>query len=134
VQAGIIYPMIDDRTPDTSHPFVGEFMWKQEDNDLGWAALLGHEPGGDCVSPYAAAARAENLAGLPSTFISVGTLDLFLESNLEYARRLTRSGVPVEFYMYPGAFHGFDMATESALAQAHARDQVNALRKAFTRQ
>ena len=46
--------------------------------------------------PYAAPARAEDLAGLPPTFISTGSLDLFLEEDLEYARRLLRAGVPVD--------------------------------------
>ena len=35
--------------------------------------------------PYAAAARAADLSGLPPTFISVGGLDLFLEENMTYA-------------------------------------------------
>ncbi|WP_298287294.1 alpha/beta hydrolase [Novosphingobium sp.] len=119
VHQNLIYPMIDDRTclqADT-HPFTGEFIWTQGANHFGWSALLGHEPGRDGVSPYAAPARAEDLAGLPSTFISVGALDLFLEEDIEYARRLTRAGVPTELHVYPGAFHGFDTAPSARTAR-----------------
>jgi acetyl esterase/lipase len=129
----LIYPMIDDRPAADPHPFTGEFIWTRDSNHFGWSALLGNPPGGEGVSPYAAAARAENLEGLPPTFIGTGALDLFLEENLAYARRLTRAGVPVELHVYPGAVHGFDMAPDSRLAGQHARDQIEALRQAFQR-
>jgi acetyl esterase/lipase len=131
VHQQLICPMIDDRPAADPHPHTGDFLWRHTDNRFGWSSLLGHEPGGKDVSPYAAAARAENLAGLPSTFISTGALDLFLEENLDYARRLTRAGVPVELHVYPGAFHGFDLAVGSRLAKRHASDQLEALRHAF---
>src|SRR5262249_40240850 len=94
----LIYPMIDDRTCVVSdpHPFTGEFIWTASSNHFGWSALLGAPPGSEGISPYAAAARANNVAGLPPTFLSTATLDLFLEENIEYARRLMRAGVPVE--------------------------------------
>jgi acetyl esterase/lipase len=128
----LICPMIDDRPAADPHPYTGEFLWRHSHNRFGWEALLGCQQGSEGVSPYAAAARAENLAGLPPTFISAGALDLFLEENLTYARRLTRAGVPVELHVYPGAFHGFDWAFQSRLAKMHARDQLEALRHAFT--
>ena len=66
---------------------------------------------------------AESLEGLPPTFIGVGALDLFLEANLEYARQLTRAGVPVELHVYPGAPHGFDgFAPDTAVARQCRRD------------
>ena len=129
----LIYPMIDDREPEDTHPFVGEFGWTRGSNHYGWASILGREPGGEDVSPYAAAARAENLEGLPPAFISVGALDLFLESNLEYARRLTRAGVPVELHVYPGAYHGSGIVADARSSRQHARDQIEALRVAFER-
>jgi acetyl esterase/lipase len=129
----LIYPMLDDRSPSSTHPYTGEFGWTRERNRFGWAALLGHAPGGPDTSPYAAAARAETLAGLPPTFIGVGSLDLFLEENVAYAMRLTEAGVPVELHVYPGAFHGSDLVSAARLTQKHARDQVEALRAAFTR-
>lgn len=129
----LIYPMLDDRTVTTSdpNPYVGEYVWTPELNHFGWSSLLGKVPGSPDVSPYAAAARAEDLSGLPPTFISVGSLDLFLEEDLEYARRLMRAGVPTELHVYPGAFHGYPMAAESWLAQAYFNDYIAALKRAL---
>ncbi|HLI08762.1 MAG TPA: alpha/beta hydrolase [Ktedonobacteraceae bacterium] len=130
----LIFPMLDDRTVTVTepHPYTGEFIWTPEANRFGWSALLGQEPGGPDVSPYAAAARAEHLEGLPPTFISVGALDLFLEEDLEYARRLMRAGVPTELHVYPGAFHGFNMVADAKVSQMAVRDQMDALRRAFS--
>jgi acetyl esterase/lipase len=132
----LIYPMIDDRTSAgdsaTTHPFVGDYIWTPVHNHFGWTSLLDAPPGGPGTSPYAAAARAEDLAGLPPSFISVGALDLFLEEDMDYARRLMRAGVPVEFHVYPGAFHAFDIAPQTArTAIAAARDSREALRRAL---
>ncbi|MCS6886670.1 alpha/beta hydrolase [Chloroflexus sp.] len=129
----LIYPMLDDRTAVLAdpHPFTGEFIWNHAANHFGWSALLGQPPGSPDVSPYAAAARAENLAGLPATFINTGALDLFLEEDIEYARRLTRAGVPTELHVYPGAYHGFNLVPTARVSQAFQRDILNALRRAF---
>ena len=125
----LIYPMLDDRTCAHAdpHPNTGEFIWTPHNNHFGWKSLLGVEPGSEGVSPYAAAARAEDLFGLPPTFISTGSLDLFLEEDLEYARRLLRAGVAVELHVYPGAFHGFELAPDAAVSQQAVRDQTAAL-------
>jgi acetyl esterase/lipase len=127
----LIYPMLDDRTcvAREPHPFAGEFLWTSHNNAFGWSALLGVAPGSDKVSPYAAAARAENLLGLPQTFISTGALDLFLEEDMEYARRLLRQGVPVELHVYAGAYHGFDILTNAPIAATAKRDSLAALRR-----
>lgn len=131
----LIYPMLDDRTVTATdpHPYTGEYIWTPESNRFGWTALLGQEPGGPGVSPYAAAARAEKLEGLPPTYIGVGTLDLFLEEDMEYARRLIRAGVPTELHVYPGAFHGFPMVANAQVTQAHTRDYLSALARAFNK-
>src|SRR6516164_1951629 len=81
------------------------------------------------VSPYAAASRAVDVSGLPPTYISVGGLDLFLEENLAYADRLSRAGVPVEFHVYPGAYHGFYRATNARVTRQVERDNREALRR-----
>ncbi|MBE7213159.1 MAG: alpha/beta hydrolase [Gluconacetobacter diazotrophicus] len=129
----LIYPMLDDRTvtnPDPN-PHVGRLVWTADSNHFGWTALLGREPGGEGVPPYAAAARAEDLRGLPPAFVSVGGLDLFLEEDLDYARRLMRAGVPTELHVFPGAFHGFDMAPTARSAMVARNRARSALRSAL---
>lgn len=129
----LIYPMIDDRTciETEPHPFTGEFVWTSKSNKFGWTALLGHAPGSGSVSPYAAAARAEDLSGLPPTFLAVGALDLFLEENLDYARRLTRAGVATELHVYPGAYHGFEVMASAHIAQRAKENAFHALKRAL---
>lgn len=127
----LIYPMIDDRNTDpaTAHPYAGEYVWTMASNQFGWTSLLGKKPGGADTSPYAAAARAADLAGLPPTFVSLGDLDLFLEEDLDYVRRLTRAGVPVELHMYAGAIHGYTLLAEAPTAKQAVRDQIAAMRR-----
>jgi acetyl esterase/lipase len=124
----LIYPMIDDRPPVERHPYTGEFIWNSKSNSFGWASYLGRDPGGEGVSPYAAPARADELAGLPPTLIVTAALDLFVEENLEYARRLLRAGVAVELLLYPGAYHGYHVAGDTELLRRSERD----LRAAMT--
>jgi acetyl esterase/lipase len=127
----LIFPMLDDRTaadPDPS-PYFGQFLWTREANVFGWTSLLGHAPGRPDVSPYAAPARAKDLAGLPPTFMICGALDLFLEEDMDYARRLMRAGVPTELHIYPGAPHGFMFVQDAAVTQTFARDSMTALAK-----
>jgi acetyl esterase/lipase len=123
--------MIDDRTAVRKdlHPCVGEFVWTQDNNYFGWHSLLGEEPGSAGISPYAAAARAADVSGLPPTYISVGGLDLFLEENLTYADRLSRAGVSVELHMYPRAYHGFYRATNARVTRQAEHDTREALRR-----
>ena len=128
----LIYPMLDDRTCVAEpNPFTGEFIWHAQNNLFGWTALLGEEPGGQGVSPYASPARATDLSGLPPTFIGTAALDLFVDENLEYARRLIRAGVPTELHVWPGAFHGFDLMPGPAVSDAARGTSREALRRAL---
>jgi len=128
----LIYPMLDDRTAAAEPPpGRGEFVWTWAANRFGWSALLGREPGADDVPAYAAPARAQDLAGLPPTFMYVGGLDLFLGEDLDYARRLMDAGVPVELHVYPGAYHGFEIAAGARLAGQALGDSLDALRRAL---
>ena len=127
------FPMLDDRTccDAEPHPFTGEFVWTPERNHFGWKALLGVEPGSHGVDETAAPARAKDLSGLPPAFLHIGTLDLFLEENLEYTRRLTRAGVPVELHVIPGAYHGSGMAFDAPQSKLVADLRLKALARAL---
>ena len=112
----LLYPMLDDRTGSARQPppDQGRFVWTPEQNRLGWAALLGM-PAGTANPPRGSVpARVEDLRGLPPTFIGVGGLDLFLQEDIDYARRLMDSGVSTELLVVPGAYHAFPFIVPAA--------------------
>lgn len=128
----LTYPMLDDRTGSTvaAGPLAGEYLWDAASNRFAWQCYLGRAPGGKAQG-YAAAARIEDLSGLPPAFIAVGQLDLFVEEDVDYARRLLRAGVATELHLYPGAVHGFDLVADARCAIAYEQARLGALRRAF---
>jgi acetyl esterase/lipase len=129
----LIFPMLDDRTVVEAEPspYVGQFVWTREANRFGWTSLLGQEPGGADISPYAAPARAADLAGLPPTYIMCGALDLFIQEDMDYARRLIRAGVPTEMHIYPGAPHGFSIIEAAAVSKRNFQESMGAMQRAL---
>jgi acetyl esterase/lipase len=128
----LIYPMIDDRNVTASTHIKGAKVWSREANLLGWTAYLGREPGADDVPIYAAAARATDLAGLPPTFIAVGSADVFRDEDIDYATRLLAAGVPTELHVYPGACHGFEgIVPNAAVSKRCQRDIDDAVLRAL---
>ena len=132
----LVYPMLDDRTggvvKEPAH--IATVGWSASENQYGWRAFLGQQPGTAKVPEGAVPARTKSLAGLPPTFIEVGGVDLFVGEDIDYARRLNEAGVPTELLVIPGAFHGFDgIAPDSPQAQQFTRAKVEALRRAFAR-
>ncbi len=130
----LLYPMLDDRTGSTRMPRknVGTLAWTPASNRFGWESFLGCPPGGPDVPAAAVPARMQNLAGLPPAFIGVGGIDLFVDEDIEYARRLVSAGVTTDLLVVPGAYHGFDIfAPETMLAKRFSAAKMDALRRAF---
>jgi acetyl esterase/lipase len=128
------YPMLDDRTGSSRHVprYIGAYVWGAGSNRFGWSSLLGVPAGSGKVPAGAVPARADNLAGLPPAFIGVGSVDLFVDEDIEYARRLILSGVSTELCVVPGAYHGFDLFAPEAPASKTYRATCNAaLARAF---
>ncbi|MGO9606028.1 MAG: alpha/beta hydrolase [Candidatus Binataceae bacterium] len=83
------------------------------------------------TSPYAAPVLAQDLAGLPASYLMVGGLDLLRDDAVTYATRLMHSRVRAELHVYPGAFHGFDkMVPDAAISRRATADYIRALRGA----
>ncbi|KAH6889354.1 Alpha/Beta hydrolase protein [Thelonectria olida] len=129
----LVYPMLDDRT---TYPADTKFLklasWSVDKNKLGWGAYLGEDRAGNPdadVSPYAAPARAKSYKGLPSTYIDVGTLDIFRDEGLEFARRLMVDDVEAEFHLWPGIPHAFEhVSVGSKWERRAAEARIAALR------
>ncbi len=126
----LLYPMLDDRTAARRElDGAGHLVWHNRSNRAGWSAYLGRAPGAADLPTYAAAARSDDLRGLPPAWIGVGDLDLFWSEDRAYAERLERAGVDVTLHEVAGAPHGFDaLAPGAPLARAFAAGQVAFLR------
>jgi acetyl esterase/lipase len=124
-----IYPMIDDRNETgSSHEISDIGIWDRAANIEAWQWYLGDGK----ADQYAAPARAEDLAGLPPTFIDVGTVDLFRDEDIEFARRLMQAGVPTELHVHPGAYHASEnFAVDAPLSQRIWAHRIAALRRAL---
>ena len=120
-------PMLDHRSVDSDHPHTGHFGWTRDHNRFGWNSMLGDA---ETVLPYCSPAIAEDLSGLPPTYIHIGAIDLFLEESIDYARRLTRAGVSVELHVWPGAFHAFG-STDCHVSREARRVARTAIKRAL---
>ena len=118
----LIYPMLDDRhdTP-SGHEITHPTVWNREVSLKAWKMYLGDEHGAARVSPYAAAARATDLSGLPPALVTVGALDLFRDENIEYAQRLMTAGAPTDLQVYAGMYHGAEMSAMEAAVSTRMR-------------
>ena len=127
----LVYPMLDDRTGSTVHkpPYMGALVWNEAKNRFGWSALLGQPAGSARVPPGSVPARVANLKGLPPTFIGVGSIDLFVDEDVDYARRLLDAGVACELVVIPGGFHGFDFAQGTTVVKRYREHLMSALRQ-----
>jgi acetyl esterase/lipase len=124
-----IYPMLDDRCDtSSSHEIQTIGAWDREANVEAWSLYLGGQP----ADAYAAPARATDLAGLPPTFIDVGTLDLFRDECIGFAQRLMQASVPTTLHVYPGCFHGAELAApDAAISKIIWAARTEALRRAL---
>jgi len=124
-------PVLDDRAlTQSARVYTDTLVWNRRNAELGWKAYLGENAGP--VSIYAAPARAEDLRGLPPTFISVTQYDPLRDEGIEYARRLAQANVRTELHLYPGTFHGSSRAAPAAAVSIQQdADLHQALARAF---
>ncbi len=126
----LTYPMLDHRTGGADCPYrnhgTGEFVWTRASNQFGWGALRGDYAADDARRGWFSPALADDLTGLPPTWIGTGSLDLFLDENLAYVRRLIDAGVPTELHVYPGGVHAFNAVASAGIATAFNRDMLSA--------
>ncbi len=76
-------------------------------------------------------ARREDLSGLPDAWIGVGDLDLFMEEDITYAKRLQAQGITAQLRIEPGMYHGADYCTWSAAMRDFRSEAVSALGRAL---
>lgn len=129
-----LYPMIDNRNMTaSSHEITADnATWNRTNNLEAWSMYLGEGTDDSELSPYAVPSRADSLAGLPPTYTCVGQLDLFRDETIEYVTRLAQAGIDVEFHLYPGCFHCFEVfVPEAEVSQRASQSYVDAMARAL---
>jgi len=129
-----LYPMLDNRNETSSSYEVTEdhAIWSRTNNLAAWGMYLGKEKDTHELSPYAVPSRADNLAGLPPTYTCIGQLDLFRDETIDYVTRLAQAGVDVEFQLYPGSFHCFEVFVPDAeVSQRASQNYLDAMTRAL---
>ena len=112
----LIYPMLDYRTGGKddiyNNEYAGDFVWTKENNVFGWGKLIeGQEKklaDEEMIYFSPAVATVDQLKGLPETFMIVGSLDLFCDEDMDYARKLMEAGIFTELHVEPGVPHAYE--------------------------
>lgn len=125
-----MYAMLDCRADTYSQKAVtSRKVWCYDYSKIGWGAYLPEDREPNC---YDSPSLAEDLSGLPPVFSYIGTVDPLLDENIEYWTRLIRAGVPVEYHIFPGCYHSFEIAVpDSKYAKMAYELMYSALRRAF---
>ena len=78
------------------------------------------------------AGRTENLAGLPTAYLDVGSAELLRDETLAYASKVWASGGQAELHIWAGGFHGFDIFfPDVPIAQASRKTKLNWVKSIF---
>lgn len=123
----LVCPALDHRNDTASgHQMVGRGAWDRTANAVGWGAYLPDAVLRGSEDPaalgHASPARASSLAGLPPMFLDVGSAETFRDEVVAYAERVWLAGGDAELHVWPGGFHGFDLAVPGARLSQDARD------------
>ncbi|MBD8034409.1 MULTISPECIES: alpha/beta hydrolase [Solibacillus] len=105
--AGILplYPMLDAKERPFHEKFASPAIWNNEKNRHSWDAYLGNMK---IIPPYASPLYA-NVERLPPIYTFIGTHDLFYEEVYEFVNKLRQAHIDVQFDIYKGCIHGFDL-------------------------
>ncbi len=125
-------PELDDRLQTPSmQQFTDTPMWNRPNAELSWDAYLGSnwQRGGDDVPHLAAPARAQDVAGLPPTYVSTMEFDPLRDEGVLYALKLMQAGVSTELHSFPGTFHGSTLFTHAQISQREAAEMMSVLRR-----
>lgn len=122
------YPMLDpSNTTPASRAVTEVGIWDRAGNIEAWEWFLaGAEP-----DKYASPLLETDWSGLAPVFIDVGTEDMFRDEDIALVAALAQQGNPVEFHLYPGAYHASEViAPEAQLSQRIIANRLDAVRRA----
>ena len=128
----LLYPMLDhNNIAPASEDHQDGIIWNRANNKFGWAAYIGTGVD-DSMLPYASPSRAQDVSGLPPTYVCVGDIDLFYKESCSFVEQLQASSVTAELDVYPGAYHAFQVVmAEAKVSQKCLKKLDDVLRQAL---
>ena len=125
-----LYAMLDHKADTCSqHAITSEKVWCYNYSKIAWDTYI--EKGTE-LNYYISPILAEDLSNLPPVFSFIGTVDPLLDENIEYWNKLIRAGIPVEYHIFPGCYHSFEIAVpDSHYGKMAYELMYSALRRAF---
>lgn len=118
----LIYPALDNqfgRYP--SVRMYSQAAWTLKNNLVMWREYLKCSPkANETLVPM----RAENLSGLPTSYVEPQQMDILHDEAIAYAGRLEQDGVPVSVNDIAGSYHGFDADTKNPFVQSVVRRRM----------
>lgn len=118
----IMYGMLDERNDSVSARQIdGIGIWDRTSNETGWNFLLGERRHSGSLTGYESPGRA-GLAGLPPTYLEVGSAEVFRDEGVAYASAIWAAGGEAELHVWPGGYHLFELlAPDAELSRAARR-------------
>lgn len=106
-----IYPMIDHRQNTLSAKSMDSVPgWNGKTNRVGWKFYLSRVE--ESVPPYASPSLNDDYKNFPPTITFVGELEPFRDETIAYVEDLKAENVPVQFELFKGAFHAFEIVAK----------------------
>lgn len=117
----LLYPMLDYKCSTSSMIDNNAPIWNYKMNKLAWSIYLKNSK---IINKYASPSLETNYSGLPKTCVMVGNLDPFLDETHKYVTNLKKAKIPVEFTVFKGAYHAFEVAAPLAKISRNAKDYI----------
>lgn len=127
----LIYPVLDNSCSTISATnFVDVPLWNAASNRHMWDMYLSRYK--DEETPAYAAPAHGQVYGLPLSYVETAEFDPLRDEGRNYATALEDQGVEVVLNETKGTVHGYDGATNNAIAQKSMEARSAFLRDAFT--
>jgi len=99
-----LYPMLDHRSNTPSMKDNNAPIWGEALNIVAWKMYL--EATTNVISKYASPAIETDYTNLPPAVTFIGSVDAFKDETIQYVENLKNAGIPVEFRIFLGGYHG----------------------------
>lgn len=80
---------------------------------------------------YISPAEAEDLSGLPDTYMEVAEFDCLRDEGILFAEKLKSAGISVELHKVSGSVHGYDIIMGSTTVKKLMKQRLRWLQKAL---